>query len=317
MHKEESTYIYGPVPSRRLGLSLGVDIVPPKVCTFDCVYCQLGRTTKKTVRRFASVDFKQFEQELTAALSGKPQPECVTIAGSGEPTLSTDISRCIRIIKKHTGLPVVVITNASLFSRREVVEHVKKADIIIPSLDAASDHAFKEVNRPHKSIGLDAMTKGLANLRKHFSGRIFLEVMLVKGMNDSVRDAERLAAVIPRIQPDKIQLVIPERSPHRRALVPSPEAVRRFAGVLSAVAPRVEIVGMFLPPQEEIRRRWDEAIAPQIISLLKRRPATPRDLRQVTGLSFPRLQRLLRDISKKYILERRGGYFRIVTGRAK
>jgi len=309
-------YIYGPVPSRRLGLSLGVDIVPRKVCTFDCVYCQLGKTSLKTIRRFRSLDRRRFERALVAALARSPKPECVTIAGSGEPTLSRDIGTCIRIIKKHTRLPVVLITNASLFYRSEAVEQVTEADSIIPSLDAASERAFRRVNRPHKGIGLDAVIKGLIELRRRFSGKIFLEVMLVKGVNDSVRDAERLAAVIPRIRPDKVQLTFPERSPRRRELSPSPLAVRRFAGVLKGTVPRVEIVGLSLHPRKEIRSRRDEDAAPQIISLLKRRPATFEDLEEATGLPVARLARLLRDISKKYILERRSGYFRIIPGRA-
>ena len=155
--------VYGPVPSRRLGRSLGVDLVPLKTCTYDCVYCQLGRTTSKTVRRGRWVDPEAVGAQVRDKLSSKP--DVIALAGSGEPTLHAGIGAVIDGIKAITDVPVAVITNGSLLGRPAVRRELAAADIVLPSLDAPSEELFRRVNRPHESLHLADLIDGLVSFR--------------------------------------------------------------------------------------------------------------------------------------------------------
>lgn len=210
-------YLYGPVQSRRLGLSLGITLTPHKVCSFDCIYCQLGKTTAKTRERKSYLDIRKIISELKEFLkspdfaSGKP-PSYISLSGFGEPTLHKDISMLIGAIKKLTPIPVALITNASLFCEAAARRDVCGADLLIPSLDGATQDVFERIDRPHAEIKIEEVIKGLTLLRKEFKGKIFLEIMLVKDINDSLEYAYKFREVIEKINPDKIQLNVPVRS---------------------------------------------------------------------------------------------------------
>ena len=209
-------YIYGPVKSRRLGLSLGITVTPCKVCSFDCVYCQLGKTTLRTTEVREYIKTEEVIQELGVWLKNNSQLaqilNYISFSGAGEPNLNSKIGQLITEIKKITAVAVAVITNASLLNNPDVRKAISTADLIIPSLDAPSPEVFMRINRPHESLRLEEIIQGLISLRKEFSKQIWLEVMLVRGINDDLRQIKKLNEIIEQINPQKIQLNSPVRS---------------------------------------------------------------------------------------------------------
>lgn len=209
-------YIYGPVKSRRLKLSLGISLTAYKVCDFDCIYCQLGRTPEPTRKRQEYVRKEEVIEELKNwLLNNKEETQnlsYITISGLGEPTLNIKLGEIIDEIKKLVNLPVAVITNASLLFDPAVRLDLLKADLIVPSLDAVLQDVFMRIDRPAKDIRIEEIIEGLVNFRKEFRGKIWVEVMLVKGVNDDLRYIKRLREVIEKINPDKIQLNSPVRT---------------------------------------------------------------------------------------------------------
>jgi len=209
-------YIYGPVKSRRLGLSLGITLTPYKVCSFNCVYCQLGRSGGTTAQRREYILASEIINELKLWLQNNVQEaknlNYITFSGSGEPTLNIKIGQLIAQIKKITALPVAVITNASLIGIPALRHELLAADLIIPSLDAVTPEIFAMVDKPQEGIKIDDIINGLISLRKEFKGKIWLEVMLVKGINDDLAHIRKLKDVIDKINPDRIQLNSPVRA---------------------------------------------------------------------------------------------------------
>jgi len=208
-------YIYGPVPSRRLGLSLGVSLTPPKVCNFNCIYCQLGETSEPVGVRKEYVKVADALHELKECLQHNTQeakrPNYITLSGCGEPTLNTGIGEFIAEVKKITAVPVAVITNASLLNQKEVRQALMGADVILPSLDAVSPDIFQRMNRPVPGIQIDEVIAGLISLRKEFRGKIWLEVMVVRGVNDDLEHIRKLKDIVEKINPDRIQINSPVR----------------------------------------------------------------------------------------------------------
>lgn len=217
-------YIYGPVKSRRLGLSLGISLTPYKVCNFDCVYCQLGLTTKKTAERKEYIKASDILAELRLWIKNNPSDlkklDYITFSGMGEPTLNIAIGRLISEIKRIIRVPIAVITNASLLYNPQVRRDLSGAELIVPSLDAAQTRVFKKVDRPYTGINLEKIISGLVALRKEFSGGIWLEIMLVKGVNDDARHIKKLKAAADKINPDKIQLNSPVRTTSLPGILP-------------------------------------------------------------------------------------------------
>lgn len=208
-------YIYGPVNSRRLGFSLGISLTPYKVCSFDCVYCQLGKTTEITIDRKDYIDIKEIIEEFKAWLAGNSlkikELNYITFSGMGEPTLNTQIGRLISEIKRLAAVPIAVITNSCFLDDPLARRELMNADLIVPSLDAASQEIFEKIDRPDKSLKIENIIEGLVNLRKEYSGKIWLEIMLVQGFNDDAEHINKLKDVIGKINPDKIQLNSPVR----------------------------------------------------------------------------------------------------------
>lgn len=220
-------YTYGPVPSRRLGRSLGVSIIPRKTCTYSCIYCQLGRTVKYNIRPQSYFSREEISEEIEHKMA-ETSPECVTFAGDGEPTLSTDLGWLIERCKKKWSIPVAVITNGCLLHLKEIRDSLRDADIVLPSLDAGDERTFKAVNRPHYSLEFEEMVKGLIAFRKAFSGMLRIEVMLVKGVNDSEHNLRNIRKLAWAIRPDRIDLAVPTRPPAEPwVLPPGPESLIR------------------------------------------------------------------------------------------
>lgn len=209
-------YVYGPIKSRRLGLSLGLSLTPYKTCSLDCVYCQLGKTTDLTLKRKEYLPVKEIIDELRAWFmenkQGAAKLKFITLSGFGEPTLNSKIGLLIKSVKKIRKISVAVITNSVFLADRKVRNSLRLADLIVPSLDAVDEGIFEKIDRPVKGIKINKIIQGLIALRKEFKGKIWLEVMLVKGINDDLKHIRKLKEIILRINPDKIQLNLPVRS---------------------------------------------------------------------------------------------------------
>ena len=269
----QGTYVYGPVPSRRLGRSLGVDIVPPKICTLDCVYCQIGRTpTKSTTRRdFGDVD--AIVAEVQRTLDSGVTADYITIGGSGEPTLNLRLGELIDRIHALTDIPVALLTNGTLFDRSDVRAEAGKADVVIPSLDAGDEAAFQAVNRPAPGISIENVVSGLSRFREEFAGQIWLEVFLIEGMNTDAQEIARMRELIGRIRPDKIQLNSAVRPAAEQGIEPLSQA--RLEGIAQQLGGHCEVIGA--APAADPGRHEQRACA-DVLSMLKRRPCSIADV---------------------------------------
>jgi len=274
------SYFYGPVPSRRLGFSLGVNLTPKKFCTLDCIYCQLGKTTKKTIKRFFYVDIVEFKKELAKIINNNPKIDYISISGSGEPTLHKRLDKIIDAIKDVTinKYPVSVITNSSLLYQKEVRQELARADLIIPSLDAATKKSFLRIDKPHKQITFEKIINGLINLRKEFKGKIWLEIMLLGGINDSLAEAAKFKKLVDRIKPDKVQLNLPIRPAGISIALPDYERVKNIKKIIGK---KCEIVSSFY---KDAQKKFSKSVQEDIRKYLNVRPATMRDLEKSVGL---------------------------------
>ena len=274
----EVRHIFGPVPSRRLGLSLGVDVIPMKVCTLDCTYCELGRTNRLTLTRREYVPEEETLRELDRVLNLGRQIDYITFSGSGEPTLNSRIGQMIRRVKTMTRIPVAVLTNGTLLYDEAVRRDLLAADVVLPSLDAVSPNVFRRINRPHGRLQLERIVDGLIRFRREYARQIWLEIMFVKGVNDDPREIERLRRVVGKIQPDKIQLNTVVRPPAEADAEPlDPDAL---AGIQEQFGARCEVIAAFRAPE---RGAYRGDIAEAILALTARRPVTVEDIAQSLG----------------------------------
>ncbi len=218
-------YVFGPVPSRRLGQSLGIDTIPLKTCNWNCVYCQLGRTMPLTNERREYVLDENILFEVERALRSRANGgiDWVTFVGSGEPTLHLYLGEIIRRVKTLTALPVAVITNGSLLYLPEVRQELSVADAILPTLDAGTAELYRKINRPHPQITFERLVDGLVAFRKEYRGKLWVEVMLVKGLNDTSQALEDIAKVLHRVKPDAVHINLPTRPPVETWVKPTDE----------------------------------------------------------------------------------------------
>jgi len=305
-------YIYGPVPSRRLGRSLGIDLVPFKTCTYDCIYCQLGRTTNKTMERLPYVPVKDILSELKIKLAMGISPDYISLAGSGEPTLHSDIGDLIRKIKELTKIPVAVLTNGSLLYLPEVRADLMQADMVIPSLDAGDEELFHYVNRPHPNISFDKMVNGLIEFTHSFPGQVWLEVLLLGGVTGISYEVEKIASIIRQIQPARVQLNTAFRPPAEE--IAHTLSTDQLFALKSYFPGKVEIINSNEQNGELIS---DSAAASDddIISLLARRPCTIEDIANGLGMHpnevIKRMERLVTANKVNCIVTRKNNYYTI------
>ena len=263
-------YLFGPVLSRRLGLSMGVDLLKYKTCNLDCIYCELGRTSCLTACRDRFVPRHKVLQEIRARKD--EHFDHLTFAGSGEPTLSLDLGEIVAEARKIIEAPVAVITNSTLLTSPVVRREVANADVVLPSLDAASNYAFQAINRPGPGLGIDKIIQGLKDFRKDFSGEIWLEVMLVKGIND--REAELIARAAESTKPDRIQLNTVVRTPAESVEPLSEEEMKKMLEIF---------------PGAELIPDWDWSVPPrtrdQIVDLLSSQPCTLEEICSLLNLT--------------------------------
>ncbi len=281
--------VYGPVPSRRLGFSLGVDLLPFKTCSMDCVYCQLGSTGATTVRRREFVPVRTILRQIKDALARKEPLDAITFSGSGEPTLHSGLGRIIAGIRRLTGVKIVLLTNSSCLTGARARRDAAAADIVVPSLDAATPGVFARINRPHAGLTVEKIIDGLVAFRREFKGQIWLEIMLVKGLNDRPAHLRALKKAIARIRPDRVQLNTVVRPPAEKSARPLTR--KELEAVREALGGEAEIIADFS------KTRWTEAPtdpASAIAGTLLRRPMTAADLASSLGLPLEEVLAQLR-----------------------
>ncbi len=289
-------HVFGPVPSRRLGRSLGVDLVPLKTCTYDCIYCQLGRTTQKTVERREWVPLEEVLQDLREGLAR--QPDYVTLSGSGEPTLFSRLDELIDRIKSITDVPVAVLTNGALLWQEDVRRQLAKADLVMPSLDAGNPAMFRVVNRPHRAISFEQMLQGLITFRREFSGQYWLEVFLLGAYNIFEDELAAIRACVARIAPDRVLLntvTRPPAEPHAIAV-----SHDRLAAIASTFSPRAEVLVDLPAPSDQAFCGADRQ---DILGLLARRPCTAEQIAVGLGLKHAEVLKHVQSLISEGLLE--------------
>jgi wyosine [tRNA(Phe)-imidazoG37] synthetase (radical SAM superfamily) len=268
-------HVYGPVPSRRLGRSLGIDPIPSKTCSYDCIYCQLGRTTTRTLERREYAPVGEILAELRAALDAAGDIDCITIAGSGEPTLHTGLAEIIAGARSMSDAPVTVITNGSLLWDPDVRRSLMAADIVVPSLDAGDSATYHYVNRPHGGIPFDTMVEGIAEFTREFAGDVWLEVFLLAGVTSIEAEVRKIASLVERIAPARTQITTATR-PTAEDFAFAVDAgriaelARIIPGVVEVVADGSETPSACVGD--------DVADRDAIIGILERHPCTVRDM---------------------------------------
>ncbi len=290
-------FIFGPVPSRRLGNSLGIDLIPFKTCSFDCIYCQLGTTTTRTISRKEYIPIKAILSELKEVLNKKRPIDYLTLSGSGEPTLNSRIGEIIREIKKLTTIPIAVLTNSSLLFQEKVREELKGADLVIPSLDSAVQSTFEQINRPFKVLHIEQIIDGIRLFNQDFKGNVYLEIMLVKGINDTRAEVKRLADAIKEINPAKVQLNTVVRPPAEDSAQPVTE--NELKAVKKMLGGRAEIISEY--DRREFSGYKIEA-ENEIIKLVQRRPVTLTDISNSLGIHPAKAVKYIEALTQKGLI---------------
>jgi len=269
--------VFGPVPSRRLGQSLGIDTIPLKTCNWNCVYCQLGRTVPLTNERKEYIPRQEILAEVEQALSAHRRGEIdwVTFVGSGEPTLHSGIGWLIRQVKALTPIPVAVITNGALLYLPDVRAELAAADAVLPTLDAGNAALYRQINRPHPEITFERLLNGLTAFRREYGGKLWVEVMLVRGLNDSEPALTELAAALQKIQPDEVHILQPTRPPAEIWVQPPDDE-----GLLRARALLGQVAKVIHPASGTFDLSGFTSLAEAVVSIITRHPLREEELVQ-------------------------------------
>ncbi len=296
-------YIFGPVPSRRLGLSLGVDLLNCKSCNFNCIYCELGRTFKYTDKRQVFVNLQDVLLEIKNFLDSEAKTDYITFSGSGEPTLALNLGEAIDEVKKITNTPVALITNASLFSDESVRKDAAKADLVLPSFDAADEETFIKINRPHKFFSFDKFADGFIKFCNEYKGKIRVEVMLVRDINDSEEHIFKLKLFFDKLpNVEKIQLNTVIRS--RAEEFAEPVDNEKLNHIKELLGPKAEIIGTF----KGGRIKTINNLKDSILSIVRLRPATLHDLKSVLEVNESEIIKNLEFLQKENLIKKENLY---------
>ncbi len=304
-------HLFGPVPSRRLGVSLGIDLIPFKTCTLDCVYCECGKTTNLTVERKEYIPVGEIFDELNEYLDNYPDLDFITFSGSGEPTLHSGIGDIINFLKQnYSRYRIALLTNGTLLYQEKLRSEVKEVDLIMPSLDAVSENAFKRINRPHSSLDPRRIISGLVELRKEYPGEIWLEIFIVPGLNDTKDELLSLKKAIRRINPDRVQLNTLDR-PGTESWVMATRKEELEA--ISSYLGNAEIITEFTSRKKITS--FSKDIEGNILSTLKRRPCTAKDVSHSLGLHLNEINKYLQVLLETDKIEgeeqERGVFFKV------
>ena len=287
MVKEGYSYLFGPVPSRRFGRSLGVDLTPHKTCSLDCVFCQLGRTTNQTLcrREFVPLDLVLAELEDWQRTAG--DADFITLSGSGEPTLHSRFGEVLEFIRSKSSIPAALLTNGTMLHLPEVRNAASHADLVKVSLSAWDQVSYQWVNRPHPALRFDQLLEGQKDFRVQFEGQLWMEVFLVGGINSIPADVYKIAALVREISPDRIQLNTAVRPPAEDFVAAIPK--ERMAELAQLFDPLAEIITEFSieqPNAVKVERQ-------RIFAMLKRRPCTLEEISQLCGLHHNEVSKYL------------------------
>jgi wyosine [tRNA(Phe)-imidazoG37] synthetase (radical SAM superfamily) len=308
-------HLFGPVPSRRLGMSLGIDLIPHKICSLNCVYCECGATTRLTNERLEYVPVEEVCSELHDFFKINPDPDYLTFSGAGEPTLHRHIGDVIDFLKElRPTVPVAVLTNGTLFNDPLVRAALMKADLVLPSLDAATDQALRKINRPLRAIRAEGYIEGLVRFSREFGGEIWLEILILPGYNDDQENLEALKVAVRRINPGRIQLNTLDRPGTVEGLHPASLAsLESIAAFLAMDQVQVEIIA---PPEvREQAKSYRTDIESAILETISRRPCTLTDLEKILGIHIHEINKYLGVLEQsgriETILQERGTFYQL------
>ena len=284
-------YLFGPVPSRRLGMSLGIDLVPKKVCALNCVYCEVGETTKLTTDRMEYIKYDKIISELQQFMSSRPKIDYITFSGSGEPTLNSRIGEVLAYVKQnYPDVKTAILTCGALLSSPQLRTEILEADVILPSLDAATQAIFNKINRPNPNLSIDTYIKGLIDFRKEYKGQIWLEVFLLKGYNDMPEELDLIKEAILKIEPDIVQLNTLDRPGTVEGLIAMTknelQKIKDYwdisdVEIIASAAQRTDIDS------------YNTDIEGRILATIARRPCTLDDLNQILGIHVNEINKYL------------------------
>jgi wyosine [tRNA(Phe)-imidazoG37] synthetase (radical SAM superfamily) len=297
-------------------MSLGIDLIPQKICSLNCVYCECGATTSLTRDRDEYIPVEEVYTELRDYFKHHPDPDYFTFSGAGEPTLHIGIGEVIAFLKDHRpGIPVAVLSNGTLFGDPEVRGDLMQADLVLPSLDAATDLALRRVNRPPRNFSAAGYLEGLVQFRQEFKGAIWLEILILPGYNDGEQNLEELKEAVLKIKPDRVQLNTLDRPGTFEGLLPAPMAqLKEFASSLEG--PEIEIIA---PPEERsLHKSYRSDVESAILETIARRPCTLSDLVKILGLHINEINKYLsklEDEGKVETIEQERGIFYQVSDR--
>ncbi|KPK24239.1 MAG: hypothetical protein AMJ61_14030 [Desulfobacterales bacterium SG8_35_2] len=327
-------HLFGPVNSRRLGLSQGIDLLPPKTCNFNCIYCEINKAPQLSCERGEHVPTETILAEIDALLEDEGRVrdlDVFTITASGEPTLHTGIGKIIRHIKEKTDKPVAILTNGSQLHLKEVRQDLLAADIVIPSLDAARPESFRRVNRPAKcSADLETIIQGIADFSREFAGEVWLEILLVENINDSPQDIAALKNAIGRIKPSRVQLNTVARPPYEAFAKPLTfkrmEEVKREIEKgydrpvdILAGSKNNELNDSGKGRKDSVESTSPTKITEEIMEMLLRRPCTATDIAATMNLDMEHASEILKSMERRGILTVKihGGkkYYRTPAGK--
>jgi len=297
------SHLFGPVPSRRLGMSLGVDLVPHKTCSLDCIYCECGRTTDLTGERREYVPTGEVIAELKDWLETDGQADYITLSGSGEPTLHSGFGEVLAFVRENSSIPALLLTNGTMLYLPEVREGASHASIVKTSLSAWDEASYALVNRPHPELRFDLLVEGEKAFRADYTGKLFLEVFLIKGMNARPEEVKKIAALAKEIAPDRVQLNTAVRPPAEKYAVPLTR--EEMEGLAELFKPKAEIIAEF----KARHGSHFEANQDAILAMLKRRPCTAEQLAEVFGMHLNELSKYLGKLTgnQQVLLEQRNG----------
>ncbi len=271
-------HLFGPVPSRRFGRSLGIDLTPYKTCNFDCIFCQLGKTTVKTMDRREYVPMAEVIAELGDWIKSSGEADYITLAGSGEPTLHSRFGEVIEFARETSGIPVALLTNGALLGNADVRAAASKANVVKISLSAGDPASFEYINRPHPDLVFEDVIKGMQTFRKEFSGELWLEVFMLWGVNSTQKEVSRIAALAQSIRPDRIQLNTAVRPPAEGFVRPMPK--EKLEQLVDYFTPKAEVIAEFSSDFSPSTQANEETI----LAMLQRRPCTAKEISTVLGL---------------------------------
>lgn len=297
-------HLFGPVPSRRLGISLGVDLVKHKTCSLDCLYCECGKTNNLTVERKEYVNAEEVIEEIKDIIHKGIYLDYITFSGSGEPLLNSKIGYIIKEIKKITDTKIAILTNATAFTDENLIDEILDVDLIVPSLDAVSQDVFKKINNPEKTLKIEDIINGLISLRNKFKNLIFLEIFIIEGINDGEREILKFKEVINQIKPDKIQLNSLDRPSAyegiEKANMSTLEKIKK-----ELAFENLEIITKY-KYREDIRN-YNLASEELILNMIGKRPCTIEDLCQITSLKKSELNKYLDILEKEKLVKTEKG----------